>query len=252
MKTKTTIIALLTSVSAFAGSATAPIESPQTTPAEISPWEVRGALYGWAESFEGDVGVRGLTAPLDIAFEDIVESLDIAFMGALEVGRDRWSFLADLNYAEISDSVSFSRPIPDLRFEQKQFLGNFIAIYETVKTDTLGLDLFAGARVNWIEAQLGIGRFDRSADKTWVDPIIGARFQSALSEKFFFRALGDIGGFDVSSDLTWQAMAGFGYRVMDNGAFLLGYRGIGTDYTDGGFTYDVVAHGPVIGFEYHF
>lgn len=47
-------------------------------------------------------------------------------------------------------------------------------------------------------------------------------------------------------------MAGFGYRVMDNGAILLGYRGIGTDYTDGGFTYDVVAHGPVIGFEYHF
>jgi opacity protein-like surface antigen len=121
-----------------------------------------------------------------------------------------------------------------------------------VKTDTLGLDLFAGARVNWIDAQLSSPTDSRSADKTWVDPIIGARFQSALSEKFFFRALGDIGGFDVSSELTWQAMAGFGYRVMDNGAILLGYRGIGTDYTDGGFTYDVVTHGPVIGFEYHF
>ena len=96
MKPKAIILTLLTSVSAFAGSATAPIESPQT-PAEVSSWEVRGALYGWAESFEGDVGIRGLTAPLDIAFEDILENLDIAFMGALEVGRDRWSFLADLN-----------------------------------------------------------------------------------------------------------------------------------------------------------
>ena len=252
MKTKATIIALLTSVSAFAGSATAPIESPQTTPAEVSSWEVRGALYGWAESFEGDVGIRGRTAPLDLSFNDILENLDIAFMGALEVGRDRWSFLADVNYAKISDSIPVAAAATTLEFEQKQFLGNFLAIYETVKTDTLDLDLFAGARVNWIDAQLGIGPFDPSADKTWVDPIIGARFQSDLSEKFFFRALGDIGGFDVSSELTWQALAGFGYRVMDNGAILLGYRGIGTDYTDGGFTYDVVAHGPVIGFEYRF
>jgi hypothetical protein len=39
---------------------------------------------------------------------------------------------------------------------------------------------------------------------------------------------------------------------MDNGAILLGYRGIGTDYTDGGFTYDVVTHGPILGFEYRF
>jgi opacity protein-like surface antigen len=252
MKSKASIIALLSTVSAFAGSATAPIESPQNTPAEVSSWEVRGALYGWAQSFDGDVGIRGRTAPLDLSFDDILKDLDIAFMGALEVGRDRWSFLADVNYAEVSDSIPVTDPATTLEFEQKQFLGNFIAIYETVKTDTLGLDVFAGARVNWIEAQLSIPTDSRSADKTWVDPIIGARFQSALSENFFFRALGDIGGFDVSSDLTWQAMAGFGYRVMDNGAFLLGYRGIGTDYTDGGFTYDVVAHGPVIGFEYHF
>ena len=60
MKTKATIIALLSTVSAFAGSSTPPIES--TAPAEVSSWEVRGALYGWAESFDGDVGIRGLTA----------------------------------------------------------------------------------------------------------------------------------------------------------------------------------------------
>jgi opacity protein-like surface antigen len=249
MKSKTTIIALLTTVSAFAGSPTAPITSPS---AEFSSWEVRGALYGWAESFDGDVGIRGLTAPLDLSFNDILNDLDIAFMGALEVGRDHWSFLADVNYAKVSDSIPVAAAATTLEFEQKQFLGNFLAIYETVKTDTLDLDLFAGARVNWIDAQLSIPTDSRSADKTWVDPIIGARFQSDLGEKFFFRALGDIGGFDVSSELTWQALAGFGYRVMDNGAILLGYRGIGTDYTDGGFTYDVVTHGPILGFEYRF
>ncbi|MEY4569176.1 MAG: hypothetical protein RLZZ398_615 [Verrucomicrobiota bacterium] len=94
--------------------------------------------------------------------------------------------------------------------------------------------------------------FKEFQSQSWVDPIIGARFSADQSENFFFYTSGDIGGFDVSSQLTWQVMAGFGYRVTDNGSLLLGYRAIGTDYTDGGFTYDVVASGPIIGLEYKF
>jgi opacity protein-like surface antigen len=100
-----------------------------------------------------------------------------------------------------------------------------------------------GVVVNDAKAQAA--ELDRIASRQRTDPLLA--FADDADAGF-----GDIGGFDVSSELTWQAMAGFGYRVMDNGAILLGYRGIGTDYTDGGFTYDVVAHGPVIGFEYHF
>jgi opacity protein-like surface antigen len=85
-----------------------------------------------------------------------------------------------------------------------------------------------------------------------VDPIIGFRLQSELTEKLFFRATGDIGGFGVSSDLTWQAMGGFGYRFTERCSGLLGDRAIGTDYTDGGFAHDVTTHGPVIGLGFRF
>ena len=63
---------------------------------------------------------------------------------------------------------------------------------------------------------------------------------------------GDIGGFGVSSEFTWQAMAALGYRTSENSSLLLGYRAIGTDYTNDGFTYDIVAHGVALGFEYTF
>jgi opacity protein-like surface antigen len=85
-----------------------------------------------------------------------------------------------------------------------------------------------------------------------VDPIIGFRVHHDLNEKWFVRALADIGGFGVSSDITWQGMASLGYRVTDNASVGLGYRGIGTDYTSGGTTYDVISHGLLLGFEYKF
>lgn len=78
------------------------------------------------------------------------------------------------------------------------------------------------------------------------------RFQQELPNRFFLRAVGDIGGFGISSDLTWQALAGLGYHINDAAAVVLGYRGIGTDYEDGPFGYDVISHGILLGFEYKF
>jgi hypothetical protein len=59
--------------------------------------------------------------------------------------------------------------------------------------------------------------------------------------------MGDIGWFGAASDLTWQAMAGFGYHFKDNCAGFTGYRALGVDYEDDGFVMDTVTYGPLIG-----
>jgi hypothetical protein len=198
-------------------------------PEEASPWEVRIAAYGWAQAVEGDVGAKGLTTATDISFDDIIEDLEIAAMGAVEMSRGRWSFLADMVYAETSDRV------PIVGYEQDHFLGNFFVMFEAAKSDILKFDRYAGARVNSLGLEISLGPLNRSADQTWVDPVMGGRFQNELGNSLFFRTVGDVGKFGMSSGLTCQAMAGVGYRVMDQGAILLGYRGLGTDYSSGGF-----------------
>jgi hypothetical protein len=85
-----------------------------------------------------------------------------------------------------------------------------------------------------------------------VDPIIGVRVNRNLSDKLFLRGVADIGGFGIESDFTWQAYLALGYRLSDKSALSIGYRGLGTDFTDGGFTYDVISHGLLIGFEHIF
>ncbi|RYD22679.1 MAG: hypothetical protein EOP88_07155 [Verrucomicrobiaceae bacterium] len=246
----------LAPISAFAGSFS-PAEPLVPAATDASTWTVRTALYGWAQALDGDVAVRGISVPVDAGFDDILDNLDMAAMGMVEVSRERWSFMADLNYARIGSKNMVGPLVNDV--ESTQFLGNFTVAFDLVRSGGTSLDVYGGARVNWTELELdmhGTGpagvSLRRSQDKTWVDPIVGLRFQSELSDRWFFRAVGDIGGFGSASDLTWQAMAGFGWWVSEGGSLLAGYRGIGTDYSDGGFSYEVVAHGPVIGFEYRF
>jgi len=241
---------------ASAGTTALSADQPALTTTEVSSdWDFRLAIYGWAQAMEGDLMVKGKSTSVDLNFSDIAEDLQFAAMGAFEISHGRWGFMADFNYAEISDAMAIKATT--VKFEQDQFLGDFVLSYDLLETGSSRLDVYAGARVNSIDASLRFdfpkgGTLEASDSATWTDPIIGGRFQQELSDSFFFRAVGDLGGFGAASDLTWQAMAGFGYRIPWSGSLLLGYRAIGTDYTDGGFTYDVTAHGPIIGAEFQF
>ncbi len=258
MKTKHHILSalILGSASAFAGTASSPCETIAPA-APASEWTVNMTLYGWAEGLNGDVGILNRTAPVDINFSDILSNLDMAAMGAVEVSHGRWSFIADMTYADLSDSAT-GRFGGRANVDLQQFIGNFVATYEIAETDSIKFDVYAGTRVNYINTDLKLtgprGRvlIDDSADDAWVDPIIGARFKAELPHNFYFTALGDVGGFGVGSDFTWQAMGGIGYHINANSSVMLGYRAIGTDYKNGGFTYDITASGAMLAYSYKF
>lgn len=257
MKTKTisslASSLLLASLPAYAGS-TIPDADSGIVATTDSGWNVRTAFYGWATAMEGDVTVRGFTSPVDVEFSDILDKIDFAFMGVVEVGRGDWSFAADLIYAKLGADKTVGPDRFDVGVEQ--FIGNFVVVRNLVDDGTTRFDLYGGARVSYMSTDLFIDRpgpdTNASASQSWVDPIIGVRAQRNLSEKMFLRGVADIGGFGIESDLTWQAYVALGYRLCDKSALSIGYRGLGTDFTDGGFTYDVVSHGLLLGYEYSF
>jgi opacity protein-like surface antigen len=257
MKTKTTIASalLLTAIPALAGTTVPSLGDPQMTTTTDSGWRVSASMYGWFTRLDGDMVFRGTTVPVDVPFDKIFDKLKFTFMGLVEVGKGRWSFMSDLFYARLEPSASGPAGTFDSQIEQ--FIGNFAVFYRVVDNPGTHVDVYGGARVNWMETDVSGaltkgGTFSNSADQTWVDPIIGVRFHHDLTDKFFIRALADIGGFGIASDITWQGMASLGYRVSDNASVGLGYRAIGTDYTSGGTTYDVTSHGLLLGYEYKF
>ena len=49
------------------------------------------------------------------------------------------------------------------------------------------------------------------------------------------------------SDLTWDILAAFDYRISDNWSASFGYRAMGVDYSSATFSYDMGQHGTIFG-----
>ena len=248
---------LLSAIPATAGTTAPSLGDTTLTTTTESGWHVSASMYGWFTRLDGNMKFHGTTVPVDVPFDKIFDNLKFTFMGLVEVGKGRWSFMSDLFYARLEPSASTQ--LADFDSQIEQFIGNFAVFYRIIETPTTRVDTYGGARVNWMETDVDIQgkgplgkNFSESGDKTWVDPIIGVRLHHDLTDKFFIRALADIGGFGISSDITWQAMVSLGYRVTENASLGLGYRGLGTDYTSGSTTYDVISHGLLLGLEYRF
>jgi hypothetical protein len=69
--------------------------------------------------------------------------------------------------------------------------------------------------------------------------------------------LGDIGGFGVGSDLTWQLFAGYSFDFAVWQSILhglVGYRALAVDYSQDSGTnqdnFDLIVHGPVVGLSF--
>jgi len=87
-------------------------------------------------------------------------------------------------------------------------------------------------------------RISRTDD--WLDPFIGLRAHYDFSGRIYVTARGDVGGFGVGSDFTWQAEAALGVKLSQRMFAELGYRALGVDYDHGGLIYNTVTHGILI------
>jgi opacity protein-like surface antigen len=86
----------------------------------------------------------------------------------------------------------------------------------------------------------------------WVDPMVGLRLIHEFSERWYAILRAEIGGFGVGSELTWQALAGVGYRIGQNTSVFLGYRHLDVDYDETAFVYDAAISGVLLGLQFEF
>ena len=91
-----------------------------------------------------------------------------------------------------------------------------------------------------------------SDTRTWVDPMVGFRGRYNFTDKCYFAARGDIGGFGVSSDLTLNAFGAVGYQWNKTFSTELGYRYLYVDYAHDGFVFDAATKGLFLGATFKF
>lgn len=241
-------------VMALAGPSTpAPIITPEPTD---SGWTYRIEPYAWLTGLSGATGVADQTTDVDTSFGDITDVIKMAAALELEARNGKWGICADIFWSELGGEASLTRDhLKELDLDMQQLIGELTIAYRTNESPKGFLDLFAGARYNRMkldfEAKGTKTSIDGSADEEWVDPIIGFRGQYNINEKWALAGNADIGGFGVSSDLTWSVEGTVVYNFSECIYTELGYRYLHTDYQED-FVYDMNQKGLFLGLGFVF
>jgi len=79
----------------MAGGDIAPVEPVVPEVVVADSWKYGAGIYVWGASIEGEAA-NG--APIDMPFKDIVDNLDMTFMGTFFARKDKWTLGADVMY----------------------------------------------------------------------------------------------------------------------------------------------------------
>ena len=245
---------LLATGSATAADVAPPPAPVMTAPAPAFTWIV--TLYGWGSGLTGDQALFGLPpVKLDVGFGAILKNLDFAAMGLVEGHWGRWGIIGDISYSKlsISEKLGAGPLFGGTKVNVSAFTGLGAVSYRVLEGSWGHVDGLVGVRVwsmgNKVTVRpgtLGIGA--RAVDtEGWIDPMVGVMARFNLSEKWFIKTWGMIGGAGIGADLTWDVLAAVGYHFNERWSASAGYRALGVDYSTTRFTYDMIQHGPVLG-----
>ena len=226
---------------------------------------------------------------MDVTAGQVLDALDWsgipAWFSYAEARNGRLFLFNDIAYAKLAGSKSFAKTGPlgvatlsgNVEADYEQAIVEVGAAYEIWSGLNPGLGTAAFdvlcRRPLLAPGRDGIGRclleleyqpasisrrdrvFARSGSVDWVDPFIGARLRQQIAPGQNLTLRGDVGGFDVGSDFTWQVIATYDFQLCATERYTidgyLGYRALSVDYSEGSGTnryeFDAVQQGPVMG-----
>ncbi|MHA2408437.1 MAG: hypothetical protein ACXACA_08720 [Candidatus Ranarchaeia archaeon] len=233
-------------------------------------WNIEFTPYFWAAELDGDVTLRGRTGSVDVSFDDIMDNLDIAFMGRAEAWNGKWGLYFDGLYMDLGGNYSTPSAVLSTDIDVKMAVFDFGIGHRLMETSVgknndqlLSFDLLGGGRYINLDGEidikvggplagLGLGRkFSRREE--WVEPVIGGRLRWDMNDKLAAAVRFDFGGFDIGegSNLSWNLLAGIDYRLKENMSLKAGYRIFDLDYDSGSgtneFGIDAQFRGPIVG-----
>jgi len=189
----------------------------------LSPpeWRFTASLYAWLAGKSGVVESGPVVIPLD----DPDESTGMFVY--LEGERGRWGFVADLDVFSSTDQSD--SPGGTIEVDEDTVIGEVDVTFRP--DEDSALQFLAGLRVLDSSQEISFPILpDSESDVTQIDPVLGAQGTWPLSERFSFRLRGDVGGFGLDSDFTYQMFGLFGWEFARSWQLTTGYRILGWEF----------------------
>lgn len=224
----------------------------------VKKWHYVGELYMMFPNMKGETTVANLPeVEVDADESAILGNLEFGAMFYLETTNDDWAISSDFIYMKLNQQLKATNVITSGAITMEQMAWQVDGLKHLTPWLELGL---GGRLVSLGTAVEATGVLNQShagsASKTWYDPLLVLRTQGTLKEKWLLQFRGDVGGFGVGSDFSWQIQANAGYRFSKLFQTTIGYRYIGIDYDKGEgaqrFLYAIDTYGWVVRFGINF
>jgi len=224
-------------------------------------WQYTATAYGWFPGVTTTVETPIGKVKAEVDFDEVLETLDIAFLGAFEARKGKLSLIGDLQFFDVSaETERAPGSFTGAEIDSQLLIFSAYAAYALVDSDDLRFDVGGGLRYNdtSVEAQLLQEGETASAsfedDSGWTDLLLAARVYRQFNDKWYGIGYGDIGGFGIgdSSELTWQLSAGAGYEFNDKWSMFGGYRYYSVEHGDELVTATIEVSGPFLSVQVKF
>ena len=224
-------------------------------------WHYYGTVYLWVPTMHGTVGVAGYDTNIHVTTGDIFSNFRGGFLGVFTPSYNRFSAPVDVLWMRLRSS----KPVPyipvdgsDTGYSVRATLNESIITpkvnYLAVDSPKLKVYGTAGARIWHVGTTLSLvpvlnGTFPYKG-LTWIDYVMGARFNVPLGTKASVDILGD--GGEGGATLDYQIGGIVNLQVKPKLTAQVGWRYLTEHYGNHGDILNTTTQGIVFGATYKF
>jgi len=219
--------------------------------ADSSGMDWLGVAYLWGADISADYQDRSI----DASFSDIVDKLEMGFMGHVEAQGDDFGGFVDVVYMSVGDSRSIGPA--SVRGDLDMTLMDLAMVWNPAPGRFSGADVYGGFRYVSVDALVRATllpppepTLNAGIDKSYTDFLLGGRYVAPINDSWRLIFNADLSAGDTEG--TWSVA---GYGVYRNGPhrFYAGYRHLeaevearNTERVDMSFS------GPTVGYGFAF
>jgi hypothetical protein len=213
-----------------------------------SEWDFSLRPYFFLSGLSGSVTVDPVTFPINSSFANILKRVKLGGFMSFRAEKNRWGVNADFQYINLHGESSVTG---DSSMDLKNIIGEIDLLFRPEVAPTLRF--LVGLRAYSIIQNITLlGHEIPEASTVVVDPIFGALSSWTIHDRWDFELRGDIGGFGVSSEFTYQMMALFRWGITDSLSIPLGYRVLGYQIRKDAIWMNTRMSGMVLGLDISF
>jgi hypothetical protein len=219
--------------------------------ADASDTEWLGIAYLWGSGITIDA--RDQSVGID--FKDLVDDLEIAFMGHVEAQGDKLGGFVDVVFVGVGSNES--RPNADLNVDNDTTSMDLAVVWSPGSEPFTGLETYAGLRYISNDFNLvvdpippALPTLEGGIDESYYDALLGVRYITPVSDNWRLTFQGDLSFGDTEGTFSLGAYAGY---VTGQHHFIAGYKHFEMDLESGnGGDLTVTMTGPVLAYGYRF